>query len=238
MNYDLKAGTIRVQIFLNDNFAAGLNPDGDPGPSTMQAIEQGLGVPGSLIMAPTSDDAPELVISPRFLPSYCYSRHALAEISGVCIHYVSACDMAPDKWDDISTIFQQTVDLNRDRDEREYFPHVTGKRDKRVWASYHYLVGRDGQAYQLTPLDHRAHHAGKSEYAGRDDCNRWTAGVALVAHRDRVEYTEPQYETTVQLLEKLKNEHPIKHVFGHDECATPAGRKHDPGPLFEWSRVR
>ena len=48
-------------------------------------------------------------------------------------------------------------------------------------------------------------------------------------------YYEPQLRALEQLLERLREHHPLELV-GHEEIAVPRGRKSDPGPLFPWPR--
>jgi N-acetyl-anhydromuramyl-L-alanine amidase AmpD len=68
---------------------------------------------------------------------------------------------------------------------------------------------------------------------------------AVVAqHPDYPGYTDAQYAAVARLLRHLAARHPglepdREHVIGHDHFAgdrTPP--KHDPGELFDWSRIR
>ena len=49
-------------------------------------------------------------------------------------------------------------------------------------------------------------------------------------------YTEEQYVALKALIADSQTRHKITAVVGHDEIAP--GRKNDPGPLFQWDRVR
>jgi AmpD protein len=56
---------------------------------------------------------------------------------------------------------------------------------------------------------------------------------------DEVPYTEPQYQALAQLILALCGAYPtlsIEHLTGHSDIAP--GRKTDPGPAFDWSRLR
>lgn len=47
-------------------------------------------------------------------------------------------------------------------------------------ASYHYVIGTDGQIEKLVKEEHVAWHAGRSEWEGRTGLNRITIGIGLV----------------------------------------------------------
>lgn len=48
--------------------------------------------------------------------------------------------------------------------------------------------------------------------------------------------TDAQYRALIALLDELRGRHPIVDVVGHDDVAP--GRKTDPGPCFDWKRLR
>jgi AmpD protein len=41
-----------------------------------------------------------------------------------------------------------------------------------------------------------------------------------------------------RLANVLRRRYPIQDCVGHSDIATPAGRKTDPGPHFDWPRFR
>ncbi len=49
-------------------------------------------------------------------------------------------------------------------------------------------------------------------------------------------YPEPQLTALEQLIQLLREEHPIQWIVGHNEIAPE--RKMDPGPAFPWERIR
>jgi AmpD protein len=53
---------------------------------------------------------------------------------------------------------------------------------------------------------------------------------------DDVPYAEPQYETLAALLRALFARYGALDVAGHSDIAP--GRKTDPGPWFDWPRLR
>lgn len=108
-------------------------------------------------------------------------------------------------------------------------------------ASTHYVITRDGALFQLVPESKRAWHAGVSHLAGRDRVNDFSIGIDLVFEPGiDAGYTERQYEVLLKLLDGIRTRHPIDPalVTGHEDVALPPGRKQDPGPLFDWPRVR
>jgi AmpD protein len=100
--------------------------------------------------------------------------------------------------------------------------------------SAHFLIGRDGQLSQFVSCAQRAWHAGRSAWDGRSDCNDFSIGVELVGSEFEP-FTEAQYATFGALQAALCAAYPIRATRGHSEIAP--GRKFDPGPLFDWSRV-
>jgi predicted outer membrane repeat protein len=115
--------------------------------------------------------------------------------------------------------------------------------------SSHYMIGRDGTLVQLVKERDIAFHAGESRMPEgdlRSAVNDFSIGVELIAadagSGTDVEadpagaYTDAQYEALRALLRTLHDTHSIKKVVGHNEIAP--GRKMDPGPLFDWGRIR
>jgi N-acetyl-anhydromuramoyl-L-alanine amidase len=104
--------------------------------------------------------------------------------------------------------------------------------------SAHGLIRRDGAVTQYVPFSARAWHAGKSSYQGRDACNDFSVGIELEG-TDESAYAEAQYESLGRLIVALCLAYPtlsVERVAGHSEIAP--GRKTDPGPAFEWRRLR
>ncbi len=46
-------------------------------------------------------------------------------------------------------------------------------------ASAHIVIGREGEIYQMVPFNIVSWHAGKSQYAGREDLNKYSIGIEL-----------------------------------------------------------
>ena len=90
---------------------------------------------------------------------------------------------------------------------------------------------------QFVDTDSRAWHAGVSRWKGRENCNDFSIGIELEGC-DHEPYAEPQYAMLNRLIRALQNQYPlIQHdaIVGH--CEIAPGRKTDPGPAFDWSRV-
>lgn len=114
-----------------------------------------------------------------------------------------------------------------------YFRQIEGLR-----ASAHALIRRDGQIVQYVPFHLRAWHAGKSEYQGRSGCNDFSVGIELEG-TDATPYTEAQYVALAALITALLGAYPMlsrQALVGHSDVAP--GRKTDPGPCFDWPRLR
>jgi AmpD protein len=105
--------------------------------------------------------------------------------------------------------------------------------------SAHALVRRTGEVVQYVPVHRRAWHAGASAWRGRGNCNDFSVGIELEG-TDEAPYEAIQYETLAGLLAALARLYPAladpERTVGHAEIAP--GRKTDPGPAFDWARLR
>jgi N-acetyl-anhydromuramoyl-L-alanine amidase len=104
--------------------------------------------------------------------------------------------------------------------------------------SAHLLVRRDGEVVQFVALKDRAWHAGRSVWQGREACNDYSIGIECEGTDDQP-YTDPQYATLRALLPALQETYPAitsDRIVGHSDVAP--GRKTDPGPSFDWSKIR
>jgi N-acetyl-anhydromuramoyl-L-alanine amidase len=81
----------------------------------------------------------------------------------------------------------------------------------------------------------RAWHAGVSVWNGRPRCNDFSIGVELEG-TDEIAYTGAQYAMLARLAKALRRRYPIDDIVGHSDIAP--GRKTDPGPAFDWVRLR
>jgi AmpD protein len=130
---------------------------------------------------------------------------------------------------EIDQLFTGTLDW----EAHPYFRQIQGLR-----ASAHVVIRRDGQLTQYVPFGERAWHAGLSQYLTRTGCNDFSIGVELEG-TDETPYTAAQYATLVRLIVALLEAYPSlapEHIVGHSDIAP--GRKTDPGPAFDWGRLR
>ena len=100
--------------------------------------------------------------------------------------------------------------------------------------SAHFFIPRDGDVVQLVSCDKRAWHAGISQWQGRERCNDFSIGVELEGC-DEKPFEAAQYTTLSHLVKALAERYPLRSIAGHSDIAP--GRKTDPGPFFEWSRL-
>jgi AmpD protein len=112
-------------------------------------------------------------------------------------------------------------------------PYYAGIRGLRV--SAHFLLRRDGRALQFVSCDQRAWHAGASAWRGRENCNHYSIGIELEG-LEGSHFEPAQYVQLARLLRVLATHYPIAEVVGHEDVAP--GRKFDPGPGFDWARLR
>ncbi len=118
-------------------------------------------------------------------------------------------------------------------DAHPYFRTIAGGR-----VSAHALIRREGQIVQYVPFGERAWHAGVSQYRGRSACNDFSIGIELEG-TDTLAYADPQYLQLAALIGALLAAYPTlsrEHIVGHSDIAP--GRKSDPGPAFDWDRLR
>lgn len=128
--------------------------------------------------------------------------------------------------DEVERFFAGTLDC----DDHPFFARLRGVR-----VSAHFLIGRDGVLTQFVSCRDRAWHAGASAFEGRPGCNDFSIGVELEGC-EYEPFAEAQYATLGALLPALRAACPLRAVRGHSEIAP--GRKTDPGPLFDWARLR
>ncbi len=158
--------------------------------------------------------------SPNFGP-----RPAGASIDLVLIHSIS---LPPGQYggDAVQRLFTNTLDW----DAHPYFKSIEG-----LQVSSHFYVRRNGELWQFVSCEDRAWHAGVSSYRGRENCNDDSVGIELEGLEGDT-FEESQYETLTSLCAALAQHYPIRHIAGHEHVAPD--RKADPGPRFEWLRVR
>ena len=171
-------------------------------------------------------DADALLPGARFIPSpNCDQRPPGETIRLVVIHAIS---LPPGVFggDAIERLFTNRLDPAA----HAYYAGINSLR-----VSAHFLIRRDGALEQYVACDQRAWHAGVSNWNGREHCNDFSIGIELEGC-DELPFEEAQYLALEQLLDVLKRSYPLTAVVGHADIAP--GRKTDPGPYFDWQRVK
>lgn len=160
-----------------------------------------------------------------WLPSPNFGERPAGEVSLVVVHNIS---LPPDEFggDWVEAFF-----LNRlDPLAHPYFATIA-----EVRVSAHFYVRRDGRITQFVGCDQRAWHAGNSQWCGRDNCNDYSVGIELEGS-DNQPFSPAQYAALWRLIDALRLRYPIAAMAGHSDIAP--GRKTDPGPYFDWAKVR
>lgn len=114
--------------------------------------------------------------------------------------------------------------------------YLNSIRDMKV--SSHLYIKRDGEVIQFVPFNKRAWHAGKSSFNGRENCNDFSIGIELEGCED-ISFEDNQYIKLSEILHILFKEYPslnIERTVAHSDISP--GRKLDPGPLFDWKRLK
>lgn len=125
---------------------------------------------------------------------------------------------------------QQLFAGRLDADAHPYFGTLRGLR-----VSAHFFIRRSGRTLQFVPIGQRAWHAGASSWRGRERCNDLSIGIELEGLEGDL-FEPAQYRQLARLLRALRRRLPLQDVTGHEQVAP--GRKTDPGPGFEWARLR
>lgn len=126
----------------------------------------------------------------------------------------------------VSDFFENRLDVVR-------YPMLAALAD--VHVSSHFFLRRTGEVLQFVSCTDRAWHAGVSSWRGRAGCNDFSIGIEIEGDAVAA-FADPQYSALDDLLAAIKHNYPVKAVTTHSEIAP--GRKVDPGPTFDWSRLR
>ncbi|KHO64406.1 1,6-anhydro-N-acetylmuramyl-L-alanine amidase AmpD [Pseudomonas flexibilis] len=164
----------------------------------------------------------------RHCPSPNYNQRPHGEVSLLVIHNIS---LPPGQFGTgkVQAFFGNQLVV----DEHPYFAEIC-----HLQVSAHFLIERDGAVTQFVSCLDRAWHAGVSQFQGRDNCNDFSLGIELEG-TDEQPYTDHQYQALIELTERLRQAWPaitVERICGH--CDIAPGRKTDPGPAFDWARLR
>ena len=117
-------------------------------------------------------------------------------------------------------------------DQHPYFKEIY-----QLKVSSHLLISRKGIISQYVPSNHRAWHAGESEYQDRKQCNDFSIGIELEG-TESIPYTEQQYTQLARVINVLLRHYPglsRDRITGHSNIAPL--RKTDPGDSFDWQKL-
>ena len=161
-------------------------------------------------------------------PSPNFNQRPLGEVSLLVIHNIS---LPPGQFGTgkVQAFFQNRLDA----DEHPYFASIAS-----LQVSAHFFIERDGAVTQFVSCNERAWHAGVSRFAERENCNDFSLGIELEG-TDDLPFTVAQYAALIELTRQLQAAYPaitLERICGHSDIAP--GRKTDPGPAFDWQRIR
>ncbi|MFM1885881.1 MAG: hypothetical protein RL026_1038 [Pseudomonadota bacterium] len=161
------------------------------------------------------------------------SPHHEARPSGVTADLIVIHGISLPPGDYGGPAIEQLFNGHLDPIAHPYYRAIAGLR-----VSAHVLVRRDGECVQFVPFQRRAWHAGVSSYEGRGNCNDYSIGIELEG-TDETPYAPAQYRALAGVLQALFRAYPAlsaARLVGHSDIAP--SRKTDPGPAFEWLRLR
>jgi AmpD protein len=146
------------------------------------------------------------------------------QITLIVIHNIS---LPPGQYggDGVIELFTNTLDAGA----HPYYAEI-----HQLKVSSHFFIRRNGELIQFVACNQRAWHAGASNWQDRERCNDFSVGVELEGS-DVDAFETAQYDVLNRLLAALKKTYPIANIVGHSDIAP--GRKTDPGPCFDWSRI-
>lgn len=174
------------------------------------------------------DTATGLWSNARQLASPHFDARPTDEVSLLVIHNIS---LPPGEFGGgfIDDLFLGRLDTSA-------HPYFTGIAHLKV--SAHACIFRDGRVTQYVPTTQRAWHAGESLFEGRTRCNDFSIGIELEGTDDEP-FTDAQYAALTALTKAILKVYlkiTPKRIVGHSNIAP--GRKTDPGPHFDWLRLR
>jgi AmpD protein len=177
----------------------------------------------------TVDRARHRLRGARFVASpNCDARPDPADVTLLVVHAIS---LPPGRFGGgwIDRLFTNRLPV----DAHPYFARIHELR-----VSSHLCIFRDGAVAQYVPFDRRAWHAGESRFDGRARCNDFSIGIELEGDDD-TPFEPRQYRRLAEVARALMRAYPgvtPARIAGHSDIAP--GRKTDPGPQFDWIRLR
>lgn len=160
--------------------------------------------------------------------SNCSPRPDRQSITSIIVHNIS---LPPGEYgsDHILELFDNCLDPA----VHPYFADIA-----HLKVSAHFLIRRCGELLQFVSTAEMAWHAGASQWGTLTAFNDFSVGVELEGS-DFEPFTDSQYVTLDRLIGALRIAYPAIRsdlILGHSDIAP--GRKTDPGPFFDWSRLQ
>tara|TARA_B100001057_G_scaffold81281_2_gene76713 strand:+ start:69175 stop:69729 length:555 start_codon:yes stop_codon:yes gene_type:complete len=150
------------------------------------------------------------------------------DIDSIIIHCISLPEGSYDN-QNVVALFQNKLDTSAHKS----FSSLAGLR-----VSSHLFVRRNGSIIQFVPFNKRAWHAGTSSHEGRENFNDFSIGIELEGTSNS-SYEKEQYDILKDVIDSLKSCYPMieeSRILGH--CDISPDRKTDPGPLFDWTKLK
>jgi len=112
----------------------------------------------------------------------------------------------------------------------DWTSRIHDDKGKRLYASYHCIIARDGRRTITNLDDNRAYHAGSSSFKGKSSLNGWSLGVAF----ERDTNTEPLQDAAIEsaleyILPRMRKWN-ITPDWVTDHRTVAPGRKNDLAP--------
>lgn len=112
--------------------------------------------------------------------------------------------------------------------------------DAEAKVSAHYVVGENGEIYQLVNETDRAWHAGESHWRGSAQINARSIGIEIANRghsHDYPDFPDAQIVAVIALCKDIIERYniPERNVVGHSDIAFL--RKMDPGEKFPWAKL-
>lgn len=107
---------------------------------------------------------------------------------------------------------------------------------KRTQVSSHYVIGENGEIYQMLNDLYRAWHGGSGQWGSNTDLNSSSIGIEL-DNNGVDEFSSLQILSLMALLKDLKEKYkiPTANFIGHSDIAPT--RKNDPNKTFPWKAL-
>lgn len=107
---------------------------------------------------------------------------------------------------------------------------------ERTQVSSHYVIGKNGEIYQMLNDLYRAWHGGNSQWGSNTDLNSSSIGIELDNNGFEA-FSPRQIESLLNLLKDLKEKYkiPTANFIGHSDIAPT--RKNDPNRTFPWREL-